>query len=42
MHFYWQKVAWRRFLRTSASLPAAKSVVFAAYVGMRLPVTSLG
>jgi hypothetical protein len=26
----WQKVAWRRFLQTLPSLPAAKSVVFAA------------
>jgi hypothetical protein len=25
----WKKVAWRRFFRTAASLPAAKSVVFA-------------
>jgi hypothetical protein len=34
MILHWKKVALRRFFRMSASGPAAKSVVFAAWRGV--------
>jgi hypothetical protein len=34
--FIWKKVAWGRFFRTTPALPAAKSVVFAAWLDASL------